>query len=163
MSNKSKIEIAQNALSQMNLTKDENNPKKKPFANDRELAILLKMEKTTVYNTRQSLKFARANGISENCYVVYAWRWKANDRYAKIGKCPIGNLMYRMITTYEPIDDPLLIGVMECPNSKKVGEIERDILNRLKRTRSDREWVIINEAFNEVIDEAFTRIEKIVV
>ena len=163
MSNKSKIEIAQNELSQMNLTKDENNPKKKPFANDRELAAQLKMEKTTVYNTRRSLKFARANGISQNCYVVYAWRWKANDRYAKIGKCPIGNLMYRIITTYEPIDDPLLIGVMECRNSKEAGEIERDILNRLEKTRSDREWVIINKEFNEMIDEAFTRIEKIVV
>ena len=51
MSKKSKIEIAQNALSQMNLTEDENNPKKKPYVNDSELASQLEMEKTTVYNT----------------------------------------------------------------------------------------------------------------
>lgn len=157
MRKKTQIEIAQNELCQMNLTKDENNPKKQPFVNDSELAAQLKMEQTTVYNTRRSLKFARANGISENCHVVYAWRWKANDRYAKIGKCPIGNLLYRIITTYEPMDDPLLIGIMECRNKKESGKIESDILNRLKKTRPDREWVIINEEFNDIIDEAFTR------
>ena len=133
MSKKSKIEIAQNELSQMNLTKDENNPKKKPFISNRELAVQLKMEQTTVYNTRLSLIFARENKISENCFVVYAWRWKTKDRYAKIGKCPIGNIRMRIITTYEPIDDPLLIGVRECRNRKEAGEIERDMLNTLKK------------------------------
>lgn len=162
MSKKSKVEIAQNKLCQMNLTENENNPKRKPFVNDRELATLLDMEKTTVYNTRQSLKFARANGISENCFVVYAWRWKANDKYAKIGKCPIGNLRMRLITTYEPIDVPLLIGVKEFPNKKEAGIAERSILNNFKKTRPKRDWVIINETFNEMIDRTFTRIEKIV-
>ena len=68
----------------------------------------------------------------------------------------------RIITTYEPIDDPLLIGVRECRNRKEAGEIERDMLNTFKKTRSNREWVIINKEFNEMIDEEFTRIEKIV-
>ena len=147
----------------MNLTEDENNPQKKPYVNDSELASQLEMEKTTVYNTRQSLKFARANGISENCWVVYAWRWEANDKYAKIGKCPIGNLRMRMITTYEPIDDTLLIGVMECRNSKEAGEIETDRRNRFVKSHPKREWVIINKEFTEMIDEEFTRIDKIVV
>lgn len=165
MSKKSQVEIAQNELCQTNLTEDENNPIKKPFVNNRELATQLKMEQTTVYNVRQCLKFARANGISENCFVVYAWRWKANDKHAKIGHCPIGNLLYRIITTYEPIDDPLLIGVMEFCNKKEAGEIASDILKRLEKSRPDRnrhEWVIINETFNEIIDKEFTRIEKIV-
>ena len=162
MSKISKVEIAQNKLCQMNLTEYENNPKKKPFVNDREIATQLDMEQTTIYNTRQSLKFARANGISENCFIVYAWRWKGNDKYAKIGACPIGNLIMRLITTYEPIDVPFLIGVREFPNKKEAGIVERNILNRFKRTRQKRSWVIITESFNEMIDQTFNRIEIIV-
>lgn len=162
MSKINDVEIAQNELSQMNLTPDENSPKKKPFVNDNKLAAQLQIGVTTVYNTRQCLKFARANGINENCHVVYAWRWKANDKYAKIGRCPIGNLLYRTITTYEPIDDPLLIGVMECRNSKEAGEIETAKRNRFEKSHPKREWVIINKKFNEMIDEEFIRVEKIV-
>ncbi|RKU28965.1 hypothetical protein C6497_07150 [Candidatus Poribacteria bacterium] len=165
MSKKTQVEIAQNELCQMNLTEDENNPKKKPFVNNSELATQLEMEQTTVYNVRESLKFARANGINENCFVVYAWRWKENDKYTKIGTCPIGNIRMRIITTYEPIDDPLLIGVREFSNKKEAKEYENNILNirfKSKRTRPDREWIIINETFNEVIDREFTRIGKIV-
>ena len=167
MSKKTKVEIAQNALSQMNLSPDEKDPKKKPFVDDRELASQLKMEKTTVYNTRRSLKFARCNKINENCWVVYAWRWKANKEHAKIGKCPIGSLLYRLITTYEPIDNPLLIGVKECCDKKEAGEIEREILNkRFEKTHCKREWIHIkkNKKFYEMIANEFTtkRIDKIV-
>ena len=166
MSKLTNIEIAQNELSQMKLSKDENISKKKCFVDDKTLAAQLKMKKTTVYNTRRSLKFARAEKINEDCYVVYAWRWKANDRYAKIGKCPIGSLLYRLITTYEPIDNPLLIGVKEFRNKKEAGEFERDILNkRFKKTHCKREWIHIkkNKKFCEMIDNEFKRIDKIVI
>lgn len=156
MSKKTKIEIAQNALSQMKLTEDENNSKK-CYVDDKTLAAQLKMEKTTVYNTRRSLKFARANRINEDCFIVYAWRWKANKKYAKIGKCPIGNLLYRIITTYEPIDNPLLIGVKECCNKKEAAEFERKMLKKLEKTRSDREWVHIDKKFNDMIQAHFTK------
>ena len=163
MSKKTKVEIAQNALSQMKLTKDENSSKK-CYVNDKTLAAQLKMEKTTVYNTRRSLKFARCNEINEDCFVVYAWRWKANEKYAKIGKCPIGNLLYRLITTYEPIDNPLLIGVKEFPNKKEAGEFEREILNiKFERTHCKREWIYSNKKFDKMIDNEFTkRIDKII-
>lgn len=52
---------------------------------------------------------------------------------------------------------------MKCRNREEAEEIETDILSRLRRRRSDGEWVIIDEAFNEIIDEAFSRIEKVVV
>ena len=165
MSKKTKVEIAQNALSQMKLTKDENSSKK-CYVNDKTLAAQLKMEKTTVYNTRRSLKFARAEKINENCWVVYAWRWNENDRHAKIGKCPIGSLLYRLITTYEPIDNPLLIGVKVCSDKKEAGEIEREILNiKFERTHCKREWIHIkqNKKFCKMIDNEFKRIDKIVI
>ncbi len=160
---KTQAEIAQNELCQMNLTKDENNPEKKDFVSNPELANRLEInDQATVYNARHSLIFARENGINENCFIVYTWRWKTNDKYAKIGRCPIGNLRGRIITTYEPLDDPLIIGVKEFSNQHEAREYEINILNtRLRRTRPDRDWVFIDETFNKIIDNEFIRIDKI--
>ena len=162
MSKLSQIEIAQRALSQMNLTPDEKTPNKKPFVNNSELAAQLKIGETTVYNTRRSLKFAREKCIHEDCHLVYAWRWDKRKGYAKIGRCPTGNLLYRIITTYEPVDKPLLIGVRECRNKKEAGEFERCILNNFKKVQGKRDWVIIKPDFEKKIKESFKEIGEIV-
>ena len=162
MSKITNVEKAQKELRQMKLTKDENISKKKCFVDDKTLAAKLKMEKTTVYNTRRSLKFAREKCINEDCHLVYAWRWDKRKEYAKIGRCPTGNLLYRIITTYEPIDNPLLIGVKEFPNQKEAGEFERYILNNFDKPQGKRDWVIINPDFEKKIKESFKEIGEIV-
>lgn len=61
-----------------------------------------------------------------------------------------------MVTTYHPTDDPVLLGVMKCRSRGEAKDNEDYILNKLlERTRPDREWVIIDEVFNEMLDEAF--------
>ena len=58
--------------------------------------------------------------------------------------------------TYHPTDDPVLIGVMKCRTREQALDEEWGFLNNLfERTRHNREWIIIDEVFNEVIDEAF--------
>ncbi len=92
----------------------------------------------------------------EDLDIVYAWRWSGDDMYAKIGVSKMTLLKDRMAATYHPTDDPVLIGVMKCPDRETAEAIENAILNSiLQRTRPDREWIIIDEWFNRMIDEVF--------
>ena len=101
----------------------------------------------------------------EHPYFVYAWRWCGDERFAKIGRTRKGlkGVEERMITTYHPTDDPILLGVRECADAEESHKIEQYILNGLGRTRPDREWVEIDEKFNEMIDKSFmeSQIEKL--
>ena len=83
MSNKNeKTHIVRDALSKMNLRKDDNDQEKEDFVNDRDLASQLGVGKTTVWNVRQAL----INQVDEEDYdIVYAWRWSGDDTCAKIG------------------------------------------------------------------------------
>ena len=60
-----------------------------------------------------------------------------------------------MVKTYHPTDDPILIGIMRCRSLEEAKDNEDYFLDTLERTHSDREWVIIDEEFNLIIDEAF--------
>ena len=93
----------------------------------------------------------------EHRYFVYAWRWCGDERFAKIGRTRNGlkGVENRMVTTYHPTDDPVLLGVRECADAKESHKTEQYILNGLERTRPDREWVEIDEKFNEMIDKSF--------
>lgn len=93
----------------------------------------------------------------EHRYFVYAWRWCGDERFAKIGRTRNGlkGVENRMVTTYHPTDDPVLLGVRECADAKESHKTEQYILNGLGRTRPDREWVEIDEKFNEMIDKSF--------
>ena len=156
MGNKSeKRQIVRDALSKMNLTKDDNDPEKEDFVNDRDLASQLGVGKTTVWNVRQEL----INQVDEDYDIMCAWRWSGDDTCAKIG-ISTRNLLLRSrlnaASTYHPTDDPVLIGVMPCRTRERAEDEEWGFLNGfLERTRSDREWVIIDEVFNQMIDEAF--------
>ena len=101
----------------------------------------------------------------EHRYFVYAWRWCGNKGFAKIGRTRKGlkGVEDRMITTYHPTDDPVLLGVRKCADAEESHKIEQYILNGLGRTRPDREWVEIDEKFNEMIDKSFmeSQIEKL--
>ena len=160
MSNEGKFyKIAVDKLKPMNLTKHDCDPKKEPYVNDRKLASQLGCGKTTVFNARQSLIFLRENGIREYGYLVYAWRWSGDNRYAKIGHCEMVLLKQRMIATYHPTDDPILIGIQKYITKDEADCNEKFLLGSIfTRTRPDREWVIIDEAFNEIIDKGFIRI-----
>lgn len=158
MSNETKNQIVRDVLSRMNLTKYDNDPEKSEFVNDRALADQLGVSKSTVWNVRAAL----IKG-GKDWDIVYAWRWSGDDKYAKIGVSTMANLETRLVSTYHPTDDPVLIGVMLCFKREEAEENEQYILNRFKRARPDREWIIIDEEFNEMIDEAFSRIEDIVV
>ena len=88
--------------------------------------------------------------------IVYAWRWSNDDTCAKIGVSTIIGLeKSRMVTTYHPTDDPVLIGFMTCLSLWEAKDNEKYFLDTLERTRPDREWVEIDEEFNRIIDEAF--------
>ena len=93
----------------------------------------------------------------EHRYFVYAWRWCGDEEFAKIGRTRNGlkGVENRMVTTYHPTDDPVLLGVRECADAEESHKTEQYILNRLERTRPDREWVEIDEKFNEMIDKSF--------
>ena len=93
----------------------------------------------------------------EHRYFVYAWRWCGDERFAKIGRTRNGleGVKNRMVTTYHPTDDPILLGVRECADAEESHKTEQYILKGLGRTRPGREWVEINEKFNEMIDESF--------
>ena len=93
----------------------------------------------------------------EHRYFVYAWRWCGDESFAKIGRTRNGlkGVKNRMVTTYHPTDDPVLLGVRECADAEESHKIEQYILNKLGRTRPDREWVEIDEKFNEMIDKSF--------
>ena len=88
--------------------------------------------------------------------VVYAWRWSNDEKHAKIGTCEaISKLESRMVTTYHPTDDPVLIGFLPCPDRSEAKHTETYFLCIFKRTRPDREWVEIDETFNEKIEKLF--------
>ena len=90
-------------------------------------------------------------------YFVYAWRWCDDEGSAKIGRTRNGlkGVKNRMVTTYHPTDDPVLLGVRECADAEESHKTEQYILNELGRTRPDREWVEIDEKFNEMIEKSF--------
>ncbi len=93
----------------------------------------------------------------EHRYFVYAWRWCGDERFAKIGRTRNGlkGVENRMVTTYHPTDDPVPLGVRECADAEESHKTEQYILNGLERTRPDREWVEIDEKFNDMIDKSF--------
>ena len=95
----------------------------------------------------------------EHRYFVYAWRWCGDEGFAKIGRTRNGlkGVENRMVTTYHPTDDPVLLGVRECTDAEESHKTEQYILNGLGRTRPDREWVEIDENFNEMIDKSFMK------
>ena len=95
----------------------------------------------------------------EHRYFVYAWRWCGDEGFAKIGRTRNGlkGVEQRMVTTYHPTDDPVLLGVRECTDAEESHKTEQYILNGLGRTRPDREWVEIDEAFNEMIEKSFVK------
>ena len=95
----------------------------------------------------------------EHRHFVYAWRWGDDKRFAKIGRTRNGlkGVWDRMVTTYNPTENPVLIGVRKCTDVKESHKIEQYILNGLRRTRPDREWVEIDEAFNKMIEKSFDK------
>ena len=111
---------------------------------------------------RASLKMARAHGIKETGYLVYAWRWCDDCRFAKIGYCLVGGFKNRMPITYHPTAFPFLIGAMNVPNKAEAKKMERDMRQKCRPscTCPEREWVYIDDTFNELIDESFTKVRK---
>ena len=93
----------------------------------------------------------------EHRHFVYAWRWCGDKRFAKIGRTRNGlnGVKKRMVTTYHPTDNPVPLGVRKCTDMEESHKTEQYILNGLRRTRSDREWVKIDEAFSEMIEKSF--------
>ena len=152
MSRKSKERVAYDALKRMNLTRDNNDPKKEPYVINRELAEKLGMGQATISRARHALL---NHGDKISFDLVYAWRWSGDEKHAKIGVTTIIGLGIRLTGTFHPTDDTKLLGVMECLDREKAKKSERDILNRFQRTRPDREWVIIDDAFNKMITEVF--------
>lgn len=163
MSNKQK---AVDALRQMNLTPHHKDPKKEPYQSDRHVADQLGVNSVTVNLARRNLIFADACGIDIDKSIVYAWRWSADEKYAKIGKCKKGSILRERIqmqpATFHPTDDIFLIGIKACGCEREMHREEKRILDALRRTRPDREWVHINAAFKKLMNEAFTKIEIIV-
>ena len=108
----------------------------------------------TVFNERRAKKLI--DQVGEDFHVVYAWRWSGDDSCAKIGVSTMSKLETRLVATYHPTDDPVLLGVMKCRSRGEAEKNEWYFLNEaLERTRPDREWVIIDKVFNEMLDEAF--------
>ena len=141
----------------MNLTKKES------YESNSHLAGRLGVSSATVSLARNNLIFADKYGIDIDKSIVYAWRYSDDKRFAKIGKCKKGEILReRLKTTFHPTDDIFLIGIKEYCCGKEIHREETRILDTLRRTRCDREWVKINEDFNELINEEFTKIEKIV-
>ena len=96
------------------------------------------------------------NDENENYDLVYAWRYSEGNRYAKIGISTKKGLPNRMPGTYHPTYTPILIGIYKCDNRQHAEAVESELLSKLKRTRPDREWVEIDEAFNEMIEKSFS-------
>ena len=94
----------------------------------------------------------------EDFAFVYAWRYSGDKRYVKIGETTKKSFHSRYVRTYHPTDDPILIGIFKCNNKPHAQNVETHILKKLTRTRPDiqgHEWVKIDEAFNEMIDDSF--------
>ena len=90
-------------------------------------------------------------------YLVYAWKWSNDERYAKVGRSSKNGFKNRLVTTYHPTDDPDVIGYRKCKSDEHAEDLQNHILDGLKRTRRDREWVEIDEAFEEMIHLSFTK------
>lgn len=91
-------------------------------------------------------------------HFVYSWRWRSDERFAKIGRTRNGlkkGVKKRMVKTYHPIDDPVLLGVRKCESIEESKATEKYLLDGLKRTRLDREWVEIDKVFNETLEKSF--------
>lgn len=91
----------------------------------------------------------------ENYALVYAWRYSDNKKYSKIGESTKHGLHSRMLVTYYPTGDPVLIGIRECKHKAHAEDVEKYILDGLGRTLPRREWVKIDDAFNEMIYRSF--------
>lgn len=162
---KTKTERVRNLLRKMNLTKGENNPEKEPFKSNPEVAKMLRMENNaTIWDTRRNLIFARKHKVDTDNYLVYAWRWSNDDRFAKIGVSMGSTLRDRLVFTYHPTDEIELIGVSIARYNKrsKAHSKESSILNSLKKSHCKREWVYINQDFNKLINEEFIKIDVVV-
>ena len=94
------------------------------------------------------------------CGIVYAWRWSGDQKHAKIGASKVGKLRERLISTYHPTDDALLIAISIYPDRKEAQTRETSILRSLGRVHSKREWVYINDDFNKLINKEFTKVER---
>ena len=97
----------------------------------------------------------------EHRHYVYAWRWCSDEGCAKIGRTRNGliGVKNRMVTTYNPIDYPFLLGVKKCKDMTDSEKTEKDILGRLTRTHPKREWVKTNDRFKEEI-ESFEKMDN---
>ena len=74
----------------------------------------------------------------------------------------MANLNDRLASTYHPTDDIELIGYVSFSTREEAKEHEQYILNEaLNRTRPDREWVSIDEDFNEMVDQTFSRSSRL--
>ncbi len=155
---------ARNILKTMNLTKQDKDPGKAPYTSNSEIAKQLGFKDSTIIsNVRRNLLFVRNIGISMDYLergVVYAWRWSGDEKHAKIGASTVKTLRERMISTYHPTDDALLIGFSLFANRKEAQKRETALLKSLGRVHSKREWVYINDDFNILLNKEFTRIEK---
>lgn len=156
-----KEQRAVNALKNMNLKPNENDSEKEPYKRDRELADLLGISNQNVNIARRNMIFARKFGIDIDSHVVYAWRWCSDKKHAKIGVSRGIRLRERMVTTYHPTDSIFLIGVVHFKNKKEAQEKEKNILHELDRTLHNREWVKIDESFNNLINKEFTKIGEL--
>ena len=147
-----KGKAALHILSQTNLNRDKKT-ELFPYISDRKLANMLGIGKSTVYNGRKSL--INKGSLDPSDDIVYAWRWSGDNTLAKIGITTVSNLAGRMPTTYHPTDDPILLGIWKCSDREDALRKEKKILDTFQRTRPHREWIIIDNAFNQVIKEYF--------
>jgi len=110
------------------------------------------ISKGKVFSERKAKKAIEKAG--DDFWLVYAWRWSGDERYAKIGKTKLSGLEHRWKTapkTYHPTDDPILLGIVPCQSEQSALALEDELLNEtLYRVRPDREWVEIEETFNHV-------------
>ncbi len=156
-------EKAFDALRNMNLEPNGNDLKKEPYKRDREIADQVGANPAAVNYVRRGLFFAEECGIDIDKSIVYAWRWSGDNKYAKIGRSKSGYHLRETIkarsVTFHPTDEIHLIGIKysETPSRE-----EKRILDTLDRTHPKREWVCINENFNELINNEFIKIERIV-
>ncbi|MDE0084331.1 MAG: hypothetical protein OXU23_01360 [Candidatus Poribacteria bacterium] len=128
--------------------------KENPKATRAEITELTGIPDSTVFHILQKIKGRTRYKIREALNIVYAWRWSGDSRYAKIGKTTIGGLEGRMVKTYHPTDDPVLIAIMPCSSEGQASENHDYFLNQaFERTRPDREWVFIDAGFREEIND----------
>ena len=154
-----------NLFRKMNLTEDENNPEKEEFKSNPEIARMLGIKNNaTIWDTRRNLIFARKHNVDTDDYLVYAWRWSGDDRFAKIGVSMGSTLRERLVFTYHPIDEIKLIGVSIAKYSRRsdAHSKESSILKRLRKSHCKREWVYTNGNFSKLINEEFRKIDVIV-